>query len=60
MAERIGDFLLRIGAITQAQLDDILNIQKDGDSRAFGLIALDKGYVTETAIEQFAATQKSQ
>jgi hypothetical protein len=60
MAERIGDFLIRIGAITQAQLDDVLAIQKNGDSRAFGLIALDQGYVTEAAIEQYAAAQKIQ
>ena len=60
MAERIGDFLVRIGAMTQGQLDDVLELQKIGDSRAFGLIALDQGYVTETAIEQYAAIQKAQ
>jgi hypothetical protein len=60
MTEKIGDFLLRVGAITQVQLDDVLNTQKNGDSRTFGLIALDKGYVTEIAIEQYAAAQKAQ
>jgi hypothetical protein len=60
MTERIGDFLLRIGAMTQAQIDDVLNVQKNGDSRAFGLIALDKGYATEEAIEKYAAAQKAE
>ena len=58
MAERIGDFLMRIGAITATQVDEVLAIQKGGDSRPFGVIAVELGYVDESAIEKFAAAQK--
>ena len=58
MAERIGDFLLRTGAITKAQLEEVLQAQKSGDSRSFGIIAVEKGFAKESAIEQFAAAQK--
>ncbi len=43
--ERIGDGLVRIGAITQAQCDHVLQLQKAGDKRLFGEIALALGYV---------------
>jgi hypothetical protein len=59
MAERIGDFLLRTGAIEAKQLEEVLRIQKSGDSRPFGVIAVEMGYVVESAIEQFAAAQKT-
>ncbi len=58
MAERIGDFLMRIGALDEKKVQEILAIQKGGDSRPFGVIAVELGYVEETAIEQFAAAQK--
>lgn len=43
--ERIGDGLVRIGAITKVQCDHVLQLQKDGDKRLFGEIALALGYV---------------
>ncbi len=43
--ERIGDGLVRIGAITQVQCDHVLQLQKAGDKRLFGEIALALGYV---------------
>jgi len=40
MAERIGDNLVKIGAMTKDQVNDVLLRQKDGDTRLFGEIAI--------------------
>ncbi len=58
MAERIGDFLMRIGALDGKKVQEILDAQKGGDSRPFGVIAVELGYVSEEAIEKYAAAQK--
>ncbi|HUZ17016.1 MAG TPA: hypothetical protein VMV68_01430 [Spirochaetia bacterium] len=54
MAERIGDFLVRIGAMTEGQTKEVLDAQKGGDKRSFGDIALALGYVSEASIKSFA------
>lgn len=56
--EKIGDGLLRIGAITQEQLDDILKRQKDGDKRLFGEIAIDLSYVNDQAVDEYLKAKK--
>jgi len=43
--ERIGEGLVRIGTITQGQSTEILELQKKGDKRLFGEIAMSKGYI---------------
>ncbi len=57
MAERIGDFLVRIGAMKKAQVEDVLRIQKAGDSRSFGVIAIELGYVNEAAVKKYVDSQ---
>jgi len=37
---KIGEFLIQIGAMKQYQVDDVLRVQKDGDKRMFGEIAI--------------------
>ena len=44
--ERIGEGLTRKGVLQTAQVDEILTIQRNGDNRLFGEIALDLGYIT--------------
>ena len=51
MAERMGDGLVRMGAMQLAQLDKVLQMQKGGDSRKFGEIAVALGFVNEAAIK---------
>ena len=46
MAEKIGEFLAKIGAMKQWQVDDILIVQKSGDKRMFGELAIAFGYIT--------------
>jgi hypothetical protein len=58
MAERMGDYLVRTGAMTQSQLEDVLRAQKAGDKRTFGEIATGLGYATKAAIDKFLAHQQ--
>ena len=47
---KIGDGLVRIGAMSQEQMDDVLRRQQDGDDRLFGDIAIQLGYIDDKAI----------
>jgi len=53
MVERIGDGLVRIGAMSEEQRDSVLKMQDDGDERMFGEIAIDLGFVDDKAILNF-------
>lgn len=53
MAERIGDGLVRIGAMKEDQRDKVLKMQEDGDERMFGEIAIDLKYIDDHAILSF-------
>ncbi len=50
MAERIGEGLVRIGAMTEEQREKVLDLQDGGDSRLFGEIAVDLGFIDDQAI----------
>ena len=53
MAERIGDGLVRIGAMKEEERDKVLKMQKDGDERMFGEIAIDLEFIDDEAILKF-------
>ena len=53
MRERIGEFLVRIGVIQQYQIEDVLRAQKAGDSRLFGEIAIDFGYINDEVLRKY-------
>ena len=53
MENRIGEFLVQIGAIKQYQVDDVLRLQKEGDTRLFGEIAIELGYIDDEAIKKY-------
>ncbi len=57
MAERIGDGLVRIGAMTEEQREKILGLQDDGDERLFGEIAVELGFVNDQAIMDYLNTK---
>jgi len=59
MAERIGDFLVRTGALQQAQVEAVIAAQKSGDARTFGEIAISLGYATREAVGAFEASKTS-
>ncbi len=56
MAERIGDGLVRIGAMAGDQRDKVLQMQNDGDERMFGEIAIDLKFIDDQAILDFLAS----
>lgn len=58
MEERIGDTLIRIGAMTEEQVRKVLSIQRSGDSRLFGEIALEMGFIDDQAIEKYLSAKK--
>jgi len=53
LSERIGEFLVRIKAMTSDQVDKILEAQKAGDKRCFGDIALEFGFAQDNAIKRY-------
>ncbi|HVP18106.1 MAG TPA: hypothetical protein VMU36_03860 [Spirochaetia bacterium] len=60
MAERIGDILLRIGAITQEQVNDVLSRQAAGDGRMFGEIAIEQAYIDDAALKRYVEYKAAQ
>jgi hypothetical protein len=51
--ERIGEFLVKIGAMTDAQRNTVLELQKQDPRKKFGQIALEMRFVNEGAIDTF-------
>jgi hypothetical protein len=59
MEERIGEALVRIGALKSFQVDDVLRLQKNGDKRLFGEIAIELGYIDDEAIKKYLEAKRS-
>jgi hypothetical protein len=53
MENRIGDFLIRIEAMTKDQVEDVLLRQRGGDRRIFGEIAIELRYLNDDAIKRY-------
>jgi len=53
MSEKIGEGLVRIGAMTQAQMEEVLRRQKAGDGRLFGEIAIGLGFINDEALQSY-------
>jgi hypothetical protein len=54
MAQKIGDFLVRIGAMDEAQVEEVLRIQRDEEEpRMFGEIAIELGYIDDAALRNY-------
>ena len=53
MANRIGEFLLKIGAMSSEQVENVLKLQEKGDRRIFGEIALELRYLNDDAIKRY-------
>ncbi len=58
MQEKMGDFLMRIGAMKKAQVDEVLRLQKAGDTRLFGVIAVELGHINESVVKSFLDSKK--
>jgi hypothetical protein len=53
MSERIGEFLVRIGVMTEEQVQEVLQAQKAGDMRLFGEIAIEFGYINDEILKKY-------
>ncbi len=53
VSERIGDFLVRIGALNATQKEAVLLEQQKQPDRLFGEIAISMGYIDERAIDAY-------
>ncbi len=53
MSERIGETLVRIGAVQSYQVQDVLRAQKAGDHRLFGEIAIEYGYINDEVLKKY-------
>jgi hypothetical protein len=58
-AERIGEFLVRIGAMTEEQVLEVLRLQKETPDTLFGEIAISRGYVDDEAIKRYLDRPKN-
>lgn len=56
--ERIGEFLVKIGAMTPEQLLEVLERQKKEPNRLFGEIAVELGYINDSAVDIFLGRNK--
>ena len=54
MSEKIGEFLIRIGAMTSAQVEEVLSAQEESDEpRMFGEIAIERGFIDDEALRRY-------
>jgi hypothetical protein len=53
MADRIGDFLVKIGAMTPEQVQAVLRLQEMGNRQRFGDIALALGYLSDNSLKRY-------
>ena len=50
---KVGEFLVKIGAIQPWQVDDVLLAQRSGDPRIFGELAIAFGYINDNALQLY-------
>ena len=58
MPERIGDYMIRTGVMTQSQVDEVARAKTGGDTRHFGEIAVSLGFIKAADVERFLAARK--
>jgi len=58
MAERIGDYMIRTGAMSQAQVDEVARAKAAGDARHFGEVAVALGFITAAQVAAFLAAPR--
>lgn len=51
--EKIGEGLVRIGAMTEEQRNEVIEKQNTGDERMFGEVAIEMGYIDDGIIMEY-------
>jgi hypothetical protein len=57
VTEKIGEFLVKIGAMKQWQVEDIVTVQRSGDVRMFGELAIAFGYIDDKALMRYVESR---
>jgi hypothetical protein len=57
--QRIGDFLVRIGAMTESQVAEVLERQAGEPGRLFGEIAIEMEFINDAAVDNFLANRQA-
>jgi hypothetical protein len=55
--ERLGEFLVRIGAMDEGQVGQVLARQKEEPDRLFGEIAIEMGFINDSAVDNFLSSK---
>ena len=53
MTDRIGNFLVKIGAMKSWQVEEVLRLQEAGDKRRFGEIAIERHYINDDSVKRY-------
>ncbi len=53
MENKIGEFLVQIGAMKDYQVENVLQTQRAGDNRLFGEITIELGYIKDDSIKGY-------
>lgn len=53
MIDHSGEYLLKTGSLKESQVEEVRRMQKNGDTRVLGIIAMKLGYITEENIRQY-------
>ena len=57
--EKIGEFMIRIKALTREQVEDILRRQKEEEpDKLFGVLAVELGYLNEKALDEYIKSKE--
>jgi hypothetical protein len=59
MSEKIGEFLQRIGVMTEQQVQEVLDAQEAGDNRMFGEIAIELGYINDEVLKKYIEAKRA-
>lgn len=54
MAEKVGEFFVRVGLMTPEKVAAVLEAQRRGDRRRFGELACERSYLSDGAERLFA------
>ncbi len=52
-SEKIGEGLVRIGAMNAEQRNQVIEKQKNGDDRMFGEVAIEMGFIDDEIIMKY-------
>ncbi|MFP4012047.1 MAG: response regulator transcription factor [Spirochaetaceae bacterium] len=57
--ERIGEFLRRIGALSEEQVGEVLDVQSRSPEKKFGQIAVELGHISSELIDRYLSSHRA-